>query len=630
MEVQKNHSLCKNYYILRDPASKKLTRPPLGIRYNKETNYMSVTFNRHFRPAAYSGKTIGCEIAKAIDDFYKSDDKLAYLDSRRSYEEDNIVTFAVITNDEEPKEYTRNGYPFAPPTGSVERAKALTPEEKTALLVSREKVRLERIKERALHRQYTKEAKSAKPGTGKSKILSRAQFARRGDRPQLVIPRVIYPPGGGSFLLTAEQASWDEPTEKPSHTQTSEAPAPAPPTSDGADTCTTDSTSAEDSDSTEAGFDVINDLLYDGGSADDYLLEDVDEALLQGEVADIQGKHPGAESPCIATIAETKEDPLEAQMAEAVRPLDSEAPFAPKAKGTSAGGQTKGDGTANAPDSGKSSNRKVDKARTDKPKPQARVAATPPPRTQKGGTGGARPENRVFKYTPQTLGQQKKGAKQQQPPRQSSKQQQPQRQQPKGPTDRTFSKQRHVSERGSKSPRQTEAREVPAAEEVPPPTQQEPGQKAQPDTVHTGQEAPTPTNTARLEGGPQRATEGGQEVGNRPPTPPKNTSASVPTDRKGSHQVGEKPAAPTKDTSATVAATSAKDTSATVPATNEGRSEEDPEEVARRLIRENDITVRILREACRNVDGSVNIRDLTSMVTKVATSNYNTCEWPPE
>ena len=120
MEVQKNHSLCKNYYILRDPASKKLTRPPLVIRYNKETNYMSVTFNRHFRPAAYSGKTIGCEIAKAIDDFYKSDDKLAYLDSRRSYEEDNIVTFAVITNDEEPKEYTRNGYPFAPPTGSVE------------------------------------------------------------------------------------------------------------------------------------------------------------------------------------------------------------------------------------------------------------------------------------------------------------------------------------------------------------------------------------------------------------------------------------------------------------------------------------------------------------------------------
>ena len=48
------------------------------------------------------------------------------------------------------------------------------------------------------------------------------------------------------------------------------------------------------------------------------------------------------------------------------------------------------------------------------------------------------------------------------------------------------------------------------------------------------------------------------------------------------------------------------------------------------MIRENDITVRILREACRNVDGSVNIRDLTSMVTKVATSNYNTCEWPPE
>ena len=206
MQPTKSQDLSRCYHILREPQANRGQRPALTVRYSKVTNCVTVDLKLHFKLAAHSAKTLSRELEAALDDFVQSDEKLQRMDNRRRYEEGNIVTLELIEDGSIPEKFLRNGYPFSPPDGAVERASRLSLEEKYEILLSREKSRKDRLQTRIRGRHTP---------TGKG-VTERPQEEKAVDHAASIQPPslVTQQPGEVRKLPARDQAQWDGHTEE--------------------------------------------------------------------------------------------------------------------------------------------------------------------------------------------------------------------------------------------------------------------------------------------------------------------------------------------------------------------------------------------------------------------------------
>lgn len=638
MEAPQAPEHCRYYHILRDPFTKKVTRPPLTIRYSRETNYITLDCKVYFRPAAYSAKTIGDEITAAIGHFYKSDERLAFLDSRRTYEEENIVTFDVITKPETPTRFTRNGYPFSPPEGSIEKAMNLSAEEKTALFISRERARQGRTNlKAAAAKDCTDTANSGQNNTAKGKPkAAQATKARkpdpaRGEIPQLMVPRIIHAPGGGAILIPAKDAAWDEPRKQHSPPRTSVRPTSPGGTLDSTGQTTPDSAGTTETEVDEPDFKEINELLYDGKPPSAAAAGDGTElAELPGAMADIQGDDPGAKPAVVTSAAKTKEEPTETQGTKAPPEQGSGNTHAAEAKSDPPNEESKETRSADAPDSGKSSNADPVSTRESRPTAQERLATSPKSKDEDRGSSGPPRGAHLFNYTPQTLGQQQQEASRQQQPQQKPHQQQhpqtqgQQQQQGKRKRKKKPKQQPQQPDKAQQqqrpNPQPQPPKEVPTTKETTEQQQQPPNQQQEirdePQKQSATHQVSSPEEKKTAEGQqqqpqPQHGAEARDDQG------PPNSAAA-----KG-NQGSPAPADDSKGTSGGSQGPD-KDTQ-----DNGGRSQKDTEALAQELIAEHGLTMEAMMDAHRDASGALNMENFSAWVKRTANSNYNTCKWPP-
>ena len=605
MQPTKSQDLSRCYHILREPQANRGQRPALTVRYSKVTNCVTVDLKLHFKLAAHSTKTLSRELEAALDDFVQSDEKLQRMDNRRRYEEGNIVTLELIEDGSIPEKFLRNGYPFSPPDGAVERASRLSIEEKYKILLSREKSRKDRLQTKTRGRHTPTGRGVTEPPQEK------AADPKASTQPSSLATQQ---PGEVRKLPAPDQEQWDGYTEEdavpPGHVKPrTRSPQPKastardlPPTSSTEDDVSTPTTTGE-SESADSIDEEMRDIVAVPG-IEEIELNDVDVDFLQGNLDDLQGKHPGAESPSVASLIEATEDPLATEMAKADGPVDdpkTTTETEPNPKADEANGDP---GKADS-NEGRSRSKKAN--RKNSPKVQVRPAAPPKAEATRDGAGGASNITRVFTHQPQRLGQHENKNLQKRQGETPGQQQQPSMEQPEQPNPAQPQQTQHGI-------LQQHQRRTPASKAA---TDRQGGSsEARPTTPR-----PTPASKGKPSSPPrQQPTRQRQSyaaiVQNKASGGPRPTAAVRPGNQKEGSQVA-------------AIATGNQQPQVTLPPQNSGGPEEDPETLAREIIAKGGLMMELYREAVWKSHGSANTEEeLLGMITRMVAKNYNTIDWP--